>query len=140
MATASHVYIICPVRNITPAVKQVLDTYVNVLRNLGKVVHYPLDPDSCNQSLDERTICDIHRKAMAKADEVHLWWDPNSKGSLVDFGMALLLSLFKPIKFVLINEREVRRTEAKSYENVLLDLVAECRYRDGEKFHFEPRR
>jgi hypothetical protein len=64
MATASHVYIICPVRNATPAVKQVLDTYVNVLRNLGKVVYYPLDPDSCTQSLDERTICDIRELSL----------------------------------------------------------------------------
>jgi len=50
---------------------------------------------------------------MAQADEVHVHWNPESKGSHFDFGMAF--ALHKPIHLINMPEKTLH----KSYGNVL---------------------
>jgi hypothetical protein len=114
-----NVYIICPVRNCDDATKAVLDAYVARLERNGHRVHYPprdvvRDDDGCGFY-----ICEAHRVAMRRADEVHVWWDPKSTGSHFDFGMAFMSHL----PFRLINAPA--KTPHKSYGNVLLEIAAE---------------
>ena len=81
-----RVFIICPVRNIDDETKETIEKYVLSLEDKGCVVHWP--PRDPNQDdpigLD---ICKQNREAIWLADEVHIWLDRKSKGSLLDLGM-----------------------------------------------------
>jgi len=96
-----NVYIICSVREADPAYTEKVRKYVHSLRADGHDVHFP--PDDVDQ--DDPTgarICAEHGEAMMEADEVHVFWDVNSKGSHFDLGMAYILG--KPIVGVDIAE------------------------------------
>lgn len=105
-----RIFVICSVRDGTP--KEVAD-HVEKLEAAGHIVHFP--PRDCNQTDDGvgLTICRTHRAAMAQADEVHVHWNPESKGSHFDFGMAF--ALHKPIHLINMPEKTLH----KSYGNVL---------------------
>lgn len=106
------VYIICPVRNCDEETRADLDEYVDFLESSNEYqCHYP--PRDVDQSLSGFEICEAHREAMLECDEVHVWWDKDSKGSHFDFGMTFALNK----KIVLIND--IPETPFKSYGNVL---------------------
>lgn len=82
------IYLICPVRDVVQQ-QEVID-YVNQLEANGHKVHYP--PRDVNQ--DDPTgarIVSEHYNAMRYCDEVHVFWDANSKGSHFDLGMAYVM-------------------------------------------------
>jgi len=112
-----HIYLICPVRNRTDEQNELADRYVARLEKEGHVVHYP--PRDVDQSDDGigLGISAAHRKAMRRADEVHVIWDPESRGSHFDFGMAFMLQSWKKCPIVLVSAPE--RTTRRSYGNML---------------------
>ena len=69
-------------------------------------------------------ICKDNGRAIAGADEVHVWYDPTSQGSAFDLGMVFMLrevlGRHKPV--VVANPENVRPTDCKSVPNVLLAL------------------
>lgn len=84
------VYIICAVRNASPARIREIRDYVLALREAGSEVHFP--PDDAPQDDPTGTaICAAHRSAMLVTDEVHVFWDVHSFGSHFDLGMAYAL-------------------------------------------------
>lgn len=85
-----RVYVICAVRQA--ALERTADycLYAADLRTLGCEVFFP--PDNAPQ--DDPTgkaIVECERQAIADADEVHVFWDVESKGSHFDLGMAYAL-------------------------------------------------
>lgn len=85
-----NIYIICAVRNAKETYIGTIRDHVARMRKEGHQVHFP--PDDVPQ--DDPTgavICEMHRAAMERADEVHIWWDVESKGSHFDLGMAYAL-------------------------------------------------
>jgi len=85
-----NIYVICAVRNASPFRVNAIREHVERLREAGHHVHFP--PDDVNQ--DDPTgeeICHAHLTAMIAADEVHVFWDVESKGSHFDLGMAYAL-------------------------------------------------
>ncbi len=109
------VYLICPVRNCGEEVQKQLEDYVLDLEANNYVVHFP--PRDVKQDQTGFGICNAHRSAMADCDEVHFWWDKESKGSHFDFGMAFMLEHFKPVIYVQADE--IEETPHKSYSNVI---------------------
>jgi len=112
-----NIYLVCPVRNCDEKTQKELDSYVEKLELQGNKVHYPprdvcQEDDGCGI-----TICKAHRDAIFVCNEVHFWWDSKSTGSHFDFGMAYMLAMIKPIKFVMANGYDI--TEHKSYGNVI---------------------
>ena len=84
------IYIICAVRNATVERVRAIRAYAETQRRLGHRVHFP--PDDAPQ--DDSTglaICRTHLAAMKDCDEVHVFWDVESKGSHFDLGMAYAL-------------------------------------------------
>jgi hypothetical protein len=104
------IYIICPVRNGTPAD---VEKYVLELENLGNVVHFP-PRDAPQMDGSGMFICLTHLGAMKCSDEVHVFWDVNSKGSHFDLGMAFALDK----KIRLVHEYQPDGAE-KSYVKVM---------------------
>lgn len=105
--------------------------YVNKLESDGYEVHWPLRDTNQNDPIGLR-ICTDNLMALARSDEVHIFWNPDSEGSKIDLGMALamffLLNRIK--KIVLANQdmveefvkEENARGVGKSFNKVLLEL------------------
>lgn len=118
----AKIYIICPVRNADPAIQEEIQRYVERLEEAGHHVHWPprdtdqIDPNGIRICMDN---CD----AIIAADEVHIWYEPNSQGSHFDRGMLFaLLRLGFRKRVVFINS--VAPTEEKSFSNVFLALAS----------------
>jgi len=78
-----------------------LDAYVDTLEADGALVYYPGRDSSIAKSHDEaRELVAGQRDEIASADEVHVWWEPQSFGSHFDLGMAFAMG--KPT--VLVNK------------------------------------
>lgn len=114
------VYLVCPVRNANASQIMAMDRYVQKLEVEGCEVHYP--PRDVDQSNDDGgvRICQQHRDAMLDCNEVHVFWDNNSKGSHFDVGMAYMLAMFQDVIFVMATP--TARVEAKDFTNVVLAL------------------
>lgn len=86
MNNPTSIFLICPVRNADPATNERIAAYVAGLEAAGYKVHWPTR--NTRQTEDALYICGANRFALEKADEVHVWWDPESEGSVFDLGMA----------------------------------------------------
>jgi hypothetical protein len=75
------------------------------------------------QDQDSLKICEDNRFAMEHSDEVHVWYEPTSQGSLFDIGMAFVLG--KPL--FIVNPNAVQPTDSKSVNNLLLSLDKKAR-------------
>ena len=120
----TSVFIICPVRNASEDVSRRLREYVQGLESQGYQVHWP-PRDTVQDDPVGVGICRENGQALLAADEIHIWYDPASQGSVFDFGMFFMVSeVVAPRKrLVLINREDVPRTEGKSFQNVLLALA-----------------
>jgi len=112
----SKIYLICPVRKATHKQKRQLEDYTVQLTNQGHNVYYPAwdnpHEETDNIGVD---ICLHLKRTIERADEVHIYWNEASEGSLMDLGMVFMAE--KPIKFI----RPPEPTEGKSYNNVMLN-------------------
>lgn len=71
-------------------------------------------------------IITFNRQKMLWADEIHIWYDKNSAGSVFDIGMFWALIHVRGFKkFVIINREDIVPTPHKSFENVILTLAKE---------------
>ena len=111
---SKSVFLISPVRNLTPEVEEQLAEIVRDAEDSGIIIHWP--KRDTDQSGNGTAICQQNRQAIEEADEVWLWYDPNSQGSLFDIGIAWGLR-----KSVVLVGPIPERTEKKSFNNVILD-------------------
>jgi len=111
------IFLICPVRNQTGEQGQKIRSYIEEQRSLGHEVYYPFEDTEQNDPLLGFGIITQNTRAIRNADEVHIWWDKTSKGSLFDLGAAF--ALHKPL--VIANIEDVEPTTFKSFENVICE-------------------
>ncbi len=118
------IYLICPVRNASDDKQRLVASYVEKLESEGHVVHYP--PRDVRQTDDGvgYAICFAHREAMVGCDEVHIFWDDESRGSLFDFGMAFMLRRLQGFPIRIVNA--VKEDSHKSFKNVAMFLTREA--------------
>ena len=117
-----RIFLICPVRGIDPETKQAIAGYVRQIEAEDVEVYWPArDTDQTDQH--GWTICTRNRSAILDANEIHIWYDPKSIGSVFDIGMVFALFGVGWVKKVVIaNPDAVQPTPGKSFENVLLKL------------------
>jgi len=109
-----NIYIICPVRELSPEWRDGLLAYTHSLETQGHKVHLPFRDTEQN----DRTgfyICQSHAMKMFDADEVHVAYDGKSEGWLFDLGMAFILN--KPI--TPITGYFPKISKGKSYPNMI---------------------
>ncbi len=107
------VFLICPVRNATEEQKMEIQDYIAGLERQEFTVYYPARDTDQNDEIGFR-ICTDNKNAIVEADEIHVFYDTGSAGSLFDLGMAFALNK----KLVIANT--VKRTETKSFANVIV--------------------
>ena len=108
------VFLICPIKDANLVQKAKMEVYIAKLECEGKNVYYPADDTDQNDDYGYR-ICMDNAQAISNSAEVHIFFDPTSKGSLFDLGVAFALG--KPL--VIVNPEEVERTEKKSFNNMI---------------------
>lgn len=108
-------FLICPVRGASAEELVKIQQYVSEQEQKGTSVYWPYrDTDQSDPHGSD--IIYSNYVGMYESDEVHIWWNPDSKGSLFDLGMAYAMT--KPLKIV--NPESVVGTPHKSFENILL--------------------
>jgi nucleoside 2-deoxyribosyltransferase len=106
------VFLICPVRGASEEQKQFLEKYI---KDFNGDVYYPAR-DTNQSDLIGYQICTDNMSAIKSADEVHIFYDPQSAGTLFDMGMAFAMGK----KVVIVNRDDLSPTEGKSFLNMLL--------------------
>jgi nucleoside 2-deoxyribosyltransferase len=106
-----RIFLICSVRSATPERLAEQEAYVRKLESSGHIVHYP--PRDTNQHASGIDICRQNREAIRNADEVHVFYSPDSQGTHFDMGMAFALG--KPV----VVARNVPYGSGKSYPRML---------------------
>lgn len=126
--SASHqkfIFLIHPVRNITPDMKQKMDEYRRTLEEQGCEVYDPLYHTNQVDPTGGYRICTDNMNAIKRADEVHVAWDGVSKGSLFDLGVAFALG--KKIKRIRSAFPEPDGSVSKSIPHVVKRWEEETR-------------
>ncbi len=112
------IYLVCPVRNVTPENKEQLDRLVEKLESNGANVHYPHRDVEQNDRTGGYSITNSHFEAMEQVDEVWIVCDPQSYGSHVDLGMAI--GLRKNLHLAGVVGKD---TPGKSYLKVIKEII-----------------
>lgn len=80
------IYIISKVRGATNLFRQRLELHTEKLEQAGHEVYLPhRDTDQNGSGLQ---ICEDNAKAMDEADEIHLFYSPDSQGTHFDLGFC----------------------------------------------------
>ncbi|MDI6734375.1 MAG: hypothetical protein QMD50_02705 [Patescibacteria group bacterium] len=124
----TKIFIISPIRNASKEVLEAIKKYVALKENEGCEVYWPYrDRDTDQNDPVGFRICFENGRAIYRADEVHVWYEKGSEGSIFDSGMLFMASIIigPEKKVVLINKDEVKPTDdKKGFNNVLLALSA----------------
>lgn len=83
------IFIIGAVRGASDVFRQSLEAHASKLESDGHVVHLP--HRDTNQNDTGINICTANVAAIRNADEVHLFYRPDSQGSHFDMGAAFAL-------------------------------------------------
>ncbi len=110
-----RIFIICQVRIATPEYRIKLEEYARNLEEQGHIVHLP--HRDTMQEASGYSICHQNYCAIYSADEVHVFYNPESTGTHFDLGMAF--SLGKKIKVI----ENVPYGEGKSFPRLLDEWV-----------------
>ncbi len=124
-APKKKIFIICPVRGATKKEKKLIEKHISDLEEEGHKVYYPPRDTNQDDPIGLR-ICFDNRNAIKRADEIHVYWNGKSSGSLFDLGMCFM---YGKLVF-LINNKDVKRDAKKgkkSFQNFLLALERKSR-------------
>lgn len=110
------VFLICPVRNANEDQKKFMQEHIDKLERAGLKVYYPARDTDQVDSIGFR-ICTDNMEAIANSKEIHIFWDPESQGSLFDLGMAF--GMVKPL--YIVNGDGITPTSGKSFSNMILE-------------------
>lgn len=130
-----RVFIICPVRDATKEEKEFLESYVLNLRLEGDKVHYPPENTEQNYMFGYR-ICSQNRSAIERADEVHIYFNPNSAGSFFDIGMTFMAE--KPLH--IINQNAFDKEKADDVTKFILKYSTNVEIKQKSKLYTKLRR
>ena len=115
MTKPKKIFIICPIRHLSPTWKYVISRYVSKLEAQGYQVYWPLR--DTNQKASSLEICQQNRTAISHADEVHVFYDNQSEGVLFDLGMAFAMHK----RVVPVQEYFPAPTDGKSFANLVYE-------------------
>ena len=107
-------FLISPVRKITPSVEAHIKYLMLIIKQIGYDVYFPKE-DTQQTGVSEFKICSDNLEAIKKADVVGIYFDPTSQATPFDLGLSFALGK----KLFVINH--VSRTEEKSFANMIMD-------------------
>ena len=99
----------------TTAYQDRMHKHVEEMTEKGHEVRIPAF-DNHSADFDELDICEYNRNLIEWADEIHMFWDGRSIGTIGDFFVAFALR--KPVKIIYL--------ESKTIRNVMLKYAEKC--------------
>jgi len=114
------IYLIQPVRRLTPDIKLDIENYIYTKEQEGCTVYAP--HRDTNEDGSELDICNANCKAIEEADEVHIFWDNGSLGCHFDLGIAFVLRK----KLVLVKSFYEADEYTKGFEELIKQVLV-CR-------------
>jgi hypothetical protein len=109
------IFLICPVRNATDEQKAHMQGYIDGLEAQGYKVYYPARDTKQIDETGGWNICTANKNGILDADEVHIFWDEKSTGSLFDLGMAFCAGK----KLIVANPESIHIENTKSFHNLI---------------------
>ena len=100
---ANKIFLICPVRNATDSQKKWIENFVEEKYNEGYIIHAPHLHTVQSDLFGGYAICKQNAIAVATSEEIDIYYDQSSTGSVFDLGVAYALN--KPL--VLLNQNEI---------------------------------
>lgn len=102
----SNIYIVCPVRGVTEFQHELIEKYIHKLEEQGHTVYWPeIDTE---QNAGTFSICSNNQTAIEMSDEVHVYFEPTSEGSIFDLAMMAVANLDDHKRsYKLINEDSI---------------------------------
>ena len=85
-----RIFIICTVRGASEEYKKKLEDYVAKLESEGNHVHLP--HRDTKQDAGGYDICMQNMMAISNADEIHIFYNPDSQGTHFDLGVSFALN------------------------------------------------
>ena len=67
--------------------------------------------------MDDYAVCKYNRKLIEQADEVHMFWDQRSLGTIFDMGMVFALR--KKMRIIYLEEKTLRGVFEKYSKDIL---------------------
>lgn len=119
------IFLICPVREAGDAVNERIAAYVAAQENAGHRVHWPKRDTKQDGDPVGIRICRDNREAMFAANEVHVWYDPRSRGSCFDIGMAFAFQVKYGKTVRIANPEEFLEAPSAPQLSLLVHLVAQ---------------
>ena len=108
-------FLICPVRNATDEQKRWIEDFVQEKYDAGYTIHAPHLHTRQVDMLGGYAICRQNAEAIASSQEVDIFYDQSSTGSVFDLGVAY--ALHKPL--VLLNKDEIEFNPDDYIDNVV---------------------
>lgn len=94
--TSKKIFLICPVRNATPEQRKWIEDFTRQKEIDGYQIHAPHLHTRQVDLFGGYTICKKNEEAVAASEEIDLYYDQSSTGSVFDLGAAYQLE--KPLK------------------------------------------
>lgn len=118
------IFLICPVRKAGDAVNERIAAYIAKGEAQGNQFHWPKRDTKQDGDLIGIRICRDNREAMFASDEVHVWYDPESRGSCFDIGMASVFETDHPGNIRIANLDEFLIAPSSPQLSLLVHLVS----------------
>jgi len=99
----NKIFLICPVRNATDTQKRWIENFVKEKYNDGYTLHAPHLHTVQNDLFGGYAICRQNAIAVATSEEIDIYYDQSSTGSVFDLGVAYALN--KPL--IVLNNNEI---------------------------------
>ncbi len=111
----NKIFLICPVRNASKKQKKWIEDFVEEKDREGYIVHAPHLHTNQIDPLGGYNICKQNAKAIATSEEIDIYYDKSSTGSIFDLGVAY--ALHKPL--VLLNEEEIQFDDRDFIDSII---------------------
>lgn len=115
----NKIFLICPVRNATEKDKKWIESFVEEAYNNGINIHAPHLHTVQTDLFGGYTICKQNEEAVATSNEIDIYYDKSSTGSVFDLGVAY--TLHKPLRLlnqVKLDEKEFVDNLIKNWPNL----------------------
>lgn len=111
----NKIFLICPVRNATPEQRKWIENFVYEKYNNGYIIHAPHLHTRQSDLFGGYAICKQNALAVATSNEINIYYDQTSTGSVFDLGVAYALN--KPL--VLLNKEQIEFNDNNAIDNIV---------------------
>lgn len=112
----NKIFLICPVRNATKEQKVWIEKFVEEKYNTGYTIHAPHLNTRQKDLFGGYAICRQNAEALASSEEVDIYYDQSSTGSVFDLGVAYALG--KPL--IILNKEQIEFDEKDFIDRIVV--------------------